>query len=232
VIAINWLGAAYFEGWGVAVDVPRAVSLYTLAAAHGQKNAQRNLGNCYVRGSGVPVDALIGHRLIKAAEAQKLSSSPATTDDSDDSSPPHHDHDVDQNDNNNNDNDNDENRDPIGDSDDTRPNDGTDNKQSLNNSNDIKSNDNNNDNDQPNNTDNGDDSDIDVSIVSAVIASSLATSSFVSTTPTSRDDTITSATTPQSSFIRIYEGGPQHPTNDARANDAPSDTNNSSSSTH
>jgi TPR repeat protein len=50
------LGLSYAKGTGVAIDVPKAIKWYTLAAEAGDLKAQYNLGNCYYHGEGITVD--------------------------------------------------------------------------------------------------------------------------------------------------------------------------------
>ena len=50
------LGAAYWHGYGVAVDYGRAVYWYSKAAEHGNAGAENGLGLAYSQGLGVPVD--------------------------------------------------------------------------------------------------------------------------------------------------------------------------------
>lgn len=56
VHAINWLGVAYKDGFGVAKDEREAVGLFYIAAKRGDTHAQFNLAVCYEDGVGVKVD--------------------------------------------------------------------------------------------------------------------------------------------------------------------------------
>ena len=47
------LGLYYERGTGVAIDMPKAIKWYTLAADAGLVEAQVNLGACYDKGNGV-----------------------------------------------------------------------------------------------------------------------------------------------------------------------------------
>jgi TPR repeat protein len=65
------LGLSYHKGKaGVAIDLPKAIKWYTLAAEAGIVKAQFNLGNCFFIGDGVTVDKREAVKWFKrAAEA-------------------------------------------------------------------------------------------------------------------------------------------------------------------
>jgi len=67
---------------GVIVNVGRAVTLYKEAAALDQKDAQYNLGICYLEGIGIAKDPKEGIKWLKkaaAAPSHKFSSSPLSS---------------------------------------------------------------------------------------------------------------------------------------------------------
>ena len=55
--AMNDLGAQYYDGnKGFEQDFSKAVHYYNMAAEHGSRQAQENLGYCYYYGRNMPVD--------------------------------------------------------------------------------------------------------------------------------------------------------------------------------
>ncbi|MBQ3865565.1 MAG: sel1 repeat family protein [Clostridia bacterium] len=55
-VAMNDLGALYYDGHGCEQDFAKAFHYYEMAAARGCSVAQENLGYCYYYGRNVPVD--------------------------------------------------------------------------------------------------------------------------------------------------------------------------------
>lgn len=55
-IAMNSLGAMYYQGRGVEQDYSKAVYWYTEAANRGNVTSMSNLGYCYYYGRDIPVD--------------------------------------------------------------------------------------------------------------------------------------------------------------------------------
>lgn len=65
-----WLGSAYANGEGVAVDDARAFAWYLRSAEGGNPQAQANVGAFYLMGKGVAKNDRDGVRWLEAAAAQ------------------------------------------------------------------------------------------------------------------------------------------------------------------
>ena len=55
-VAMNDLGALYYDGRGCYQDFTKAIHYYEMAAAHGNELARENLGYCYYYGRDIPAD--------------------------------------------------------------------------------------------------------------------------------------------------------------------------------
>ena len=64
------LGARYGQGYGVAQDIPKAISLLSAAAAKNDPDAQYFLGTAYSSGLGVPYNEAQAFTLYEQAAAQ------------------------------------------------------------------------------------------------------------------------------------------------------------------
>ena len=65
------LGFCYQLGKGVAIDLKKAVELYTLSAEQNYAPAQYSLGFCYQLGKGVAIDLKKAVELYTLAAEQK-----------------------------------------------------------------------------------------------------------------------------------------------------------------
>lgn len=65
--ALNMLGRAYEQGWGVTRNIQHAVTYFDAAARVGDYWAEFNLGDIHLAGDGVPADATRAYRHYVAA---------------------------------------------------------------------------------------------------------------------------------------------------------------------
>jgi uncharacterized protein len=70
VPAMNNLGTALENGFGVTTDLAEAAKWYRQAAEMGNSNAQANLGLLYMTGKGVPLDMVQAYKWFKLSSMQ------------------------------------------------------------------------------------------------------------------------------------------------------------------
>jgi len=70
ISAMNNLGVAYENGYGVTSDLAQAAKWYRQAAEMGNANAQANLGLLYMTGQGVPMDLVQAYKWFKLSSIQ------------------------------------------------------------------------------------------------------------------------------------------------------------------
>jgi len=70
VMAMCFLGSAYYYGRGVKLDKKKAVKFYRMPADQGMADAQFNLGRAFFKGHGVALDYVEAARLYKLAADQ------------------------------------------------------------------------------------------------------------------------------------------------------------------
>ena len=70
ILAVWAIGDAYYWGKGVAIDYPRSMAAYKIAAEAGDALSQSQVGHMYCKGLGVAVDYKQGRAWIEKAAAQ------------------------------------------------------------------------------------------------------------------------------------------------------------------
>ena len=70
ILAAAAIGDAYYWGKGVAIDYPRAMAAYKIAAEAGEAVSQFQVGVMYCRGHGVAVDYQQARPWLEKAAAQ------------------------------------------------------------------------------------------------------------------------------------------------------------------
>ena len=70
ILAASAIGDAFYWGKGVAIDYPRAMAAYKIAAEAGHATCQFQVGMMYSRGLGVAVDSKQGRPWLEKAAAQ------------------------------------------------------------------------------------------------------------------------------------------------------------------
>ena len=70
ILAAQAIGDTYFWGKGVAIDYPRAMAAYKIAAEAGDAVSQHQVGAMYYMGRGVAVDYKQARAWIEKAAAQ------------------------------------------------------------------------------------------------------------------------------------------------------------------
>ena len=71
ILAAAAIGDVYFWGKGVAIDYPRTMAAYKIAAEAGDALSQSQVGIMYCEGLGVAVDYKLGRAWLEKAAAQE-----------------------------------------------------------------------------------------------------------------------------------------------------------------